>query len=354
MNSLRSLSTPCLIVDEKILLGNIRTMASFAKKNGVSLRPHFKTHKSVEIAKLQIKHGAIGITCATIDEAEALAKGGIKSVLLANQLADEGKLKRLLSLIAKSNEIIISVEDDWNLLLLDTLAAKAKKIINVLIEVDTGLARLGRRPGLDTLAFTRKVLAFKNIRFLGIMGYEGHTVFIQSREERELKACDSLALLSDTVSMLRENGIKVKIVSAGGTGTYNIAGTHAGITEIQPGSYVFMDEKYNKVLPIFKSCLFILATVLGKHADGTFIVDAGKKAISSDFGEPFAEGMQVLKMYEEHSKVKETERTGKVITGQKILLTTTHCCTTVNLYDSLYLFGRNCRLVKYEVCRQRR
>src|SRR3989339_357422 len=131
MKILYSLNTPCLVVDYRLLLKNIKTMASFVKKSGVNIRPHFKTHKCVEIAKLQIKYGAIGITCATIDEAEALAKGGIKSILIANQLTDEHKIKRLLKLQKNNNQVIVGVEDETNLALLNDLAGRQKKKIKV-------------------------------------------------------------------------------------------------------------------------------------------------------------------------------------------------------------------------------
>lgn len=353
MKLLYGLNTPCLVVDYNILLKNIKAMSKFSKKSGVALRPHFKTHKCVEIAGLQIKHGALGITCATIDEAEALVQGGIKSILIANQLTDENKIKRLLKLQKRNNEIIIAVENEDNLLLLNSLAKKAGKKINVLVEVDTGMGRLGREPGADTLAFTLKVLSCKNMDFLGLMGYEGHTVFISGRKDRVKEAGRSLGLLTGTAKLLQGSGIPVKIVSAGGTGTYDIAGKFPGVTEMQAGSYVFMDEKYKKIIKGFNCSLFLLSTVCGVRKDGYFILDAGRKAVSSENGEPLVNGTPAEKLNEEHSKVRCSALQGRIVAGQKVLMTLTHCCTTVNLHDKLYVIKGNKGALRWKVHRCR-
>jgi len=349
MSTLYSLNTPCLVVDESLLLKNIKTMAAFTKKTGVGLRPHFKTHKCVEIAGLQIKYGALGITCATIDEAEALVKGGIKSVLIANQLTDEHKIKRLLKLQKKNNQIIVGVENEINLLLLNEMAGRQKKKINVLIEVDTGMERLGRAPGADTLDFAGLVGKMRNIKLLGLMGYEGHTVFIQNKKEKKQKALQALRLLTESAGLLVKAGIPVAIVSAGGTGTYDVTGKYSGITEIQAGSYVFLDQKYEALVKGFSKSLFVLSSVCGLRTDGTYIIDAGFKALSSEFGVPLVAGKPVIKLSEEHSKVKGT----KVFVGQRVLVTPTHCCTTVNLHERLHIINRKSHVKSWKIYRAR-
>jgi D-serine deaminase-like pyridoxal phosphate-dependent protein len=349
MKILYSLNTPCLVVDRALLFKNIKTMASFAKRSAVSLRPHFKTHKCVEIARLQIKYGAIGITCATIDEAEALVKGGIKSVLIANQLTDDNKIKRLLKLQKKNNQIIVGVENETNLVLLNDLAGKQKKKINVLVEVDTGMERLGRKPGADTLYFAGLVRKMKNINLLGLMGYEGHTVFIRNKEERIKKAHKAVKHLTESAKLLSKNEIPAWIVSAGGTGTYDITGKIPGITELQTGSYVFMDQKYSSLVKGFDKCLSVLSTICGVRDDGTYIIDAGRKAVSSEFGDPLVGKEPVLKFSEEHSKVKGV----KVFAGQRVLVTPTHCCTTVNLHEKLHVIDKGCAAKTWKIHRAR-
>ena len=346
---LHSFHTPCLLVDGTRLLKNIKNMAAFAKKNRVGLRPHFKTHKCVEIAKLQIKHGAVGITCATIDEAEALAKGGIKSILIANQLTDEHKIKRLLRIQKKNNQIITGVEDVSNLLMLNDLAGKQGKKINVLIEVDTGMERLGRAPGKDVLWFAALVKTMKNIRLLGLMGYEGHAVFIQNKKERKKTALKAVKLLTESAKLLVKNGIPVGIISAGGTGTYDITGKILGVTELQIGSYVFMDDKYTPLVKGFSNSLMVLSSVCGVRDDGTYIIDAGRKAISSEFGDPLVGKKRILQFSEEHSKVEGT----KVLTGQRVLVMPTHCCTTVNLHEQLHIIDSKGSVKTWKIHRAR-
>ncbi|OGF44481.1 MAG: hypothetical protein A2452_12620 [Candidatus Firestonebacteria bacterium RIFOXYC2_FULL_39_67] len=349
MKILYSLNTPCLVVDYRLLLKNIKTMASFVKKSGVNIRPHFKTHKCVEIAKLQIKYGAIGITCATIDEAEALAKGGIKSILIANQLTDEHKIKRLLKLQKNNNQVIVGVEDETNLALLNDLAGRQKKKINVLIEVDTGMGRLGRVPGADTLCFAGLVTKMKNINLLGLTGYEGHAVFIRNKKERKEKARKAMKLLTESAKLLVKYGVPVGIVSAGGTGTYDITGKISGVTELQAGSYVFMDEKYRSLIKSFEESLFVLSSICGVRYDGSYIIDAGRKSLSSEFGDPQVGKKPILKMSEEHSNVQGS----KVFAGQRVLVTPTHCCTTVNLHEKLNVINKNGSVKVWKIHRAR-
>src|SRR3989339_775361 len=315
MKILYSLNTPCLVVDYRLLLKNIKTMASFVKKSGVNIRPHFKTHKCVEIAKLQIKYGAIGITCATIDEAEALAKGGIKSILIANQLTDEHKIKRLLKLQKNNNQVIVGVEDETNLALLNDLAGRQKK----------------------------------NINLLGLTGYEGHAVFIRNKKERKEKARKAMKLLTESAKLLVKYGVPVGIVSAGGTGTYDITGKISGVTELQAGSYVFMDEKYRSLIKSFEESLFVLSSICGVRYDGSYIIDAGRKSLSSEFGDPQVGKKPILKMSEEHSNVQGS----KVFAGQRVLVTPTHCCTTVNLHEKLNVINKNGSVKVWKIHRAR-
>ena len=350
----RSIITPALVVDHKILLGNITKMAEFCKKHYIGVRPHFKTHKCVEIAKLQLKAGAVGITVQTIDEAEALVKGGIKKVLLANELVDANKIRRFLKLVKKGNELIIAVENEKNLKLLDALAGKAGKTINALVEVDVGMNRCGTKPGAKTLEFVLKVLRCRNIVFKGLQGYEGHTVLIPGRKERAAASGASLKALVDTKVLLLENRIDCEIVTAGGTGTYDLTGLNPNITDIQPGSYVYMDAKYGTVSGDFRKTLYVLATILCRRDNGDYIGDAGHKALTSEFGMPklLEPKGEILKLNEEHCRLKIENRKHKKI--KQVKITPSHCCTTVNLYDNIYVVDANKVIGVWKINRQRK
>jgi D-serine deaminase-like pyridoxal phosphate-dependent protein len=350
--TLEEIITPSLIIDYDILMDNISKMVNFVKENHINIRPHFKTHKCVDIAKLQVKYGAIGITCATIDEAEILCKNGIKNILIANEIVDEGKIRRLINIVKKDNNVIVTVDNEQNLRKLSCFAKRYNKCINVVVEVDIGLNRCGREAGYDTLKFVKEVLRHKNIKFKGLLGYEGHTVFIENRKERVKECLKSLEKIISTKSLLEKNGIYSEIVSTGGTGTYDITGGYSGITEIQPGSYVFMDVKYKRVIKDFKNSLFVYTTVIDKKSDYC-IIDAGYKAYSTEFGIPELIGKKakIIKIYEEHSKVKNLDSKFKL--GEKLLLLPTHCCTTVNLHNKFYVVQNDKLKHIWKICRER-
>ena len=202
---MKEIITPAIVLDLELLKKNIKLMADFGKKNRVGIRPHFKTHKCVEIARLQLKAGAAGITAQTIDEAEALVNGGIKNVLLANQLIEHSKIERILRLSDKSAGVILCVDSEQNLRQLDKLSGESGIRLKLLVEVDIGMNRAGRRPGDDTLHFVKKVISCKNIEFKGLQGYEGHAVLIPGREERIKAASSAIELLVGTKKLLLEN-----------------------------------------------------------------------------------------------------------------------------------------------------
>ncbi|MEI7904214.1 MAG: DSD1 family PLP-dependent enzyme [Candidatus Firestonebacteria bacterium] len=351
---MRELITPALVVDYGLLMANIKKMALYGKRNNIGIRPHFKSHKCVEIARLQMRFGAVGITAQTIDEAEALVNGGIKKVLLANELTDEGKIKRLLRLAKYPIEVILAVENEKNLKDLNRLAGKYRVELNVLVEVDVGMDRCGREPGKDTLEFTRSVLKCSNLKFKGLQGYEGQAVLLADRKKRTAVAGLALDGLVKTKILLLENGIDCKIVTAGGTGTYNLTGRNANVTDIQPGSYVFMDSKYGSVTGDFKKALYVLSTVLCRRANGDYIGDAGHKALTSEFGQPVLKDVKgtVLKLNEEHCRIKIIGAGKKKISTIKLV--PSHCCTTVNLYDNIYVVRKNKVLDVWKVNRGRK
>ena len=334
------IDTPALLIDLDIMEANIQKMADFFKTVNADLRPHAKTHKTPIIAHKQIEAGAIGITCAKLGEAEALVHAGIRDVLIANQIVGAQKIARLVNL-ASHSEIMVAVDDPHNVAQLSA-AAEAKGVtLRILIEVNTGMNRCGTEPGKPTLDLARLVLKSKGLKFEGLMGYEGHTVAIPSFAERKKRTNESVEVLVETKGVLERNGVPVKIMSGGGTGTYAITGAHPEITEIQAGSYVFMDSTYGNVEGIgnrFASSLTVLTTVVSRPNPSRVIVDAGLKVLAKEFGIPQPigiEGLEMIGLSEEHGRMTAQEDVN-LKPGDKIEILPTHCCTTVNLHDRYY------------------
>ncbi|MDE0184248.1 MAG: DSD1 family PLP-dependent enzyme [Candidatus Poribacteria bacterium] len=334
------IDTPALLIDLDIMEANIRKMADFFKSVNADLRPHAKTHKTPIIAHKQIEAGAIGITCAKLGEAEALVHAGIRDVLIANQIIGAAKIARLVNLAGHS-EIMVAVDDPYNVAQLSE-AAEAKGVtLRILIEVDTGMNRCGTEPGKPTLDLARLVLKSKGLQFEGLMGYEGHTVAIPSFTERKKQTDESVDLLVETKDVLERNGVPVKIMSGGGTGTYAITGAHPDMTEIQAGSYIFMDSTYGDVEGIgdrFASSLTVLTAVVSRPNPSRVVVDAGLKVLAKEFGIPQPAGIAGLEMIglsEEHGKMT-AQGDVNLQPGDKIEIVPTHCCTTVNLHNRYY------------------
>lgn len=329
------LDTPALIVDLDVVEENIAAMAAFFRDRPQKLRPHFKTPKTPEIARRQMEAGAIGITAAKLGEAEVLARAGIGPVLIANQLVGAAKIDRLLALPAEVN-VIVAVESAFNLDELEAGAKRTGRRPHVLIEVDTGMHRCGTTNPEDTVALAERIAAGPLV-YRGIMGYEGHTVLLPDAQDRRTKATAALERLSAHVRALRDAGYAPEIVSAGGTGTYDIAGSWPDVTDVQAGSYVFMDGRYRSVRPdLGRPALTLLATVIARHGDYA-VIDAGMKALSNDMGPstgarlPFT----VARLSEEHGTVQVSET--DLQPGMKVEILPSHNDTTINLHSEYFV-----------------
>ncbi len=337
------LDTPILLIDLDIMESNIAKMVNYFSKVKAKLRPHTKTHKTPIIAHKQINSGAIGVTCAKLGEAEVMVSSGINDILIANEIVSEQKIAKLSGL-AKHADIMVAVDDPNNIENLSSAAQMMKSRLRILVEVNTGMNRCGVLPGKPALELAQKVLKSKNLVFSGLMGYEGHTVTIPNFEERKKETEKSLALLIETKDLLEKNSIEVKIVSGGGTGTYNITGQYPGITEVQAGSYIFMDTYYRNVLKDFDCSLTVLTTVISRPNINTVIVDAGMKTVTKEFGMPEVkniDGAKVISLSEEHGKIDISESNVNLKPGDKIELIPSHCCTTINLHDKFYGIRNN-------------
>ncbi len=331
MITLETIETPALLVDMDALEWNVRVMADFMKGRRVRLRPHFKTHKSPAICQMQLAAGAKGICCAKLGEAEVLLSTGIPDVLIANQIIDPVKIVRLAGL-ARGARVTVCADDVRNVADLSAASDRAGATLRVLVEVDVGMNRCGVKTAEEALALARRIAGSPGLAFEGIQAYEGHLAQLADIEKRRAGVREMEEKVGAIKALLEENGLPVKEISGGGTATYNITGDDTIWTEIQAGSYVFMDTSYDEMGLPFRESLSLLATVIHTHP-GRAVTDAGMKVCSIDHGPPAVKGHPGLEVRtnEEHGIV--TDPAGVLRWGQKIEYLPSHCCTTVNLHD---------------------
>ncbi|HKN01399.1 MAG TPA: DSD1 family PLP-dependent enzyme [Candidatus Binataceae bacterium] len=331
----QDVDTPALILDLDVVEANIAAMAQYFAGRAQKLRPHFKTPKTHEIARRQLAAGAIGITVSKLGEAEVLARAGLGPILLANQVAGPAKIDRLFA-VANRVEIIATVESEFNIRELEEGSSRAGRALDAIIEVDTGMHRCGAESPEETVALARR-LARGPLGYRGIMGYEGHAVLVADRDKRETTARDALTTLSRHVAALRAAGLPPEIVSAGGTGTYDLAGSWPDVTEVQAGSYVFMDGAYRTVRPdLGKPALTLLSTVISRRGDRA-IIDAGMKSLTNEFGPPQGKypPVKVARLSEEHGHLAAGNL--EMAPGMKIEIIPSHGDTTINLHSEYYV-----------------
>lgn len=338
---LAQLPTPALLIDRPAMEANLACMAAFFADKPARLRPHFKTHKCLVIAQKQIQLGAIGLTCAKLGEAEVLVQAGIPSILIANQVVDPRKIERLAQL-AYHTQLIVAVDQADNLRQHAQAATQVGSTVHVVIEVDVGMGRCGVTPGETLLDLARLANSLPGLNFAGVMGYEGHTVFEPDSHRRLANVQAAMQILVNAAHLIRAAGLAVDIVSAGGTGTYNLTGAFPGVTEIEAGSYPFMDLKYNTLNLPFQPALSLLATVISLPAPGRAVIDAGLKSLTTDNGLPqviHPQGARLLRLNEEHG-ILEISPELQLQVGARIELLPSHVCTTVNLHDRYYVVNQ--------------
>ena len=338
--SIEDLDTPALLVDFEVLMENIKFMAATFEHTRVNVRPHIKTHKCPEIAKLQIGAGAIGITCAKVSEAEVFAAAGISDILIANQITGPVKIDRLTEL-AKQCDLMIAVDDFANVEAINEVCKQKDVIIRVLVEVNIGMNRCGVEPGEDTLKLSQAVDAASHLKFYGFQAYEGHLVLVKDPAERAEKVEADFMPLRKTIELVEEAGLEVKTVSGGGTGTFDLADELTPLTEVQVGSYVFMDKTYATIRDEFKPSIQVASTVVSRPVPERLVTDAGLKAMTSEFGWPMLQGVGASKMNylsEEHAVLTlEQPESVELSGGDRVLFLPSHVCTTVNLHDKFYV-----------------
>jgi D-serine deaminase-like pyridoxal phosphate-dependent protein len=330
------IDTPALLVDLDVMERNIATMSAFFAGRSTTLRPHFKSPKTPAIARRLLAAGAVGMTCAKVGEAEVLVEHGVRDILVANQVVGPHKIDRLVRL-ARRADLMVAVDDGANVAALAAAARAAGVTLRVLIEVDVGMHRCGVRTPAAALTLAAAVAQSPALRLAGVMGYEGHAVMVADRAQRAELAATAMTTLLAATEALRSAGHAVEIVSAGGTGTYDMTGALNGVTEIQAGSYVLMDTRYREVDVPFACALSLLTTVVSVPDPHTALIDAGMKAMTFEFGLPAVKdrpGTSLVYLSEEHGHLMVDGP--PLQPGDRLELTPSHSDTTINLHDRLY------------------
>ncbi len=331
------IETPALVVDLDIMERNLEKMARFFCNRPAKLRPHFKNHRVLELAARQMEHGAIGITCARLWQAERLAHFGIRDVLIANEIAGEAPIERFVDL-SREVPVLVAVDNAKVVADMARLARDRKAHVNVLVDVDLGLKRCGMPPGEPAAGLARTVVE-SGLKFRGLMGYEGHLQPLLPGADKEHAVAEAMRALARTRHLIESAGIPVGIVSCGGTGDYSIAGAAAGVTENQAGSYLLMDTWYAPFAPDFEVALSVLVTVISKTPGDRLVVDAGCKAISGERGLPTVKGMSGLKLkalHAEHAPIAIEDPACEVEVGDKIEIAVHYHDGTINLHKRMY------------------
>jgi len=342
---LESLDTPSMIVDLDVMEENIRKLMSLLKPLGVNIRPHLKTTKSPILAQKLIDAGAKGGCVAKLSEGEVMVAEGIKDILITCEIIGPAKVARLVELFSQNLDIktVIDSEEGATAINEALAVSRIKTPIQVLIDLDVGLHRTGVAPE-SALALAKHIANLPYLKLIGVQGYEGHLQHVHGREAREKECRASMAILVGTASMLRDNGFDIQVVTTGGTGTAEFCATTPGVTEVQPGSFIFMDSDYrNAVGNYFAHSLTILSTVISKSgSEKQVTIDAGLKSLTTDSG--FAEpkdmpGVTYSDAGDEHGWLRWKEGPDLPI-GTRVKMIPSHIDPTVNLHDFYYAYRK--------------
>lgn len=332
---IENLETPALYVDWDIFKSNAKLLQEYANKIGIALRPHYKSHKCTAIAHHQVKNGAKGITCAKLSEAEDLVLSGIEDVLIANQIIEPAKAARA-AYLAGCCRLTVCVDNVENIKLLEACATLQNTKIHCLIEYDVGMRRCGVETFDAFISLANLINTCPHLVFEGIQAYAGNIALEKDYEKRAGTAEKVEAELRDLITYAKGKGLTIKEVSGVSTGTAFLKTKNSVYTELQAGSYIFMDKSYADLNLEFKNSLFILTQVLSENSKH-LIFDAGKKSISIDHATPIFVKYpeKEIVFSEEHCKITKEGVTEKI--GDRLSVIPGHCCTAINLHDWLYI-----------------
>jgi len=341
------LNTPSLIIDLDLLEENIAKMARLCGQQAIALRPHAKTHKSIEIARRQLTAGAIGICCAKLGEAEVFAAGGIGSILITSPVVSQEGCQRLAALNRLCPDLMIVTDCAANAEVLSLAGAASGRPLKVVIDLDVGHRRTGIVPGDGAIALAGVIAAKPDLSLVGIQGYAGHLMHVGDRREREAGTFAVMDSLDRMRAALEGQGLACPIVTGGGTGTFDLDPRAHVLTDLQAGSYLFMDAQYNDVWETgderapFSTSLFVQTTVISANLPGLATTDAGLKAFATDAGLPriiggAPGGTRYVFRGDEHGGL-EFSPGNALETGATITCAVPHCDPTVNLYDHYHV-----------------
>lgn len=335
-----ALDTPSMIVDLSLMEQNIDKMMSQLLPTGISVRPHSKTTKSAILAQKLIAAGAKGACVAKLSEAEVMCSKGLTDLLITCEIIGPAKVARLVELWKQNREIRIVVDSEEGARAIDAKMEeeKVEGRILTLIDLDVGLHRTGVQPGEPALRLARMVSKSEHLKLIGVQGYEGHLQHVHGMEERMRLCLESMKILVDTVDALRRDGHQIDVVTTGGTGTAEFCVTVHGITEVQPGSFLFMDTDYrNAVGTKYSNSLTILSTVISKQGPKSITIDAGLKSLTTDSGlaECKTLGYTYGVLGDEHGSLSWTDGADLMI-GDHVEMIPSHIDPTINLHDCYY------------------
>jgi 3-hydroxy-D-aspartate aldolase len=341
------LNTPALVIEEGALHRNIAAMAAFAKAHGLALRPHAKTHKSADIARLQIAAGAVGVCCAKLGEAEALAEaGGVASILITSPVVTPPTIARWRVLHDRLSDVRVVADHSDGVAATAVAMASAAKPLTMFVDVDPGIHRTGVASVEAAVALARQIAAAPSLRFGGVQFYCGMEQHIEAYADRRAMVEQRMAFLREVVAALKAAGLTPETITGGGTGTHRIDAALGVLTELQAGSYVFIDRQYLDCdltgaggAP-FETALLIDSRIVSANTEGMATIDAGFKALSTDGGKPTIvsgapEGAAYFFMGDEHGAIVAANT--RFDLGARVVLGAPHCDPTVNLYDSYHV-----------------
>jgi len=337
--TIAQIETPALIIDLDAMEANIKALAArVAAYPSVRVTPHAKAHKSVEIAKRQMAAGASRMCCQNVAEAEAMAAGGINSILLSNEIIGAAKAKRLAQ-VAGTARVGVCVDHADQVRVLADAAREAGVTFGVLIEIDVGMGRCGVTSTAEAVTLAKEVAKHKNLHFSGLQAYHGTAQHLRHPEERVAAIAKATAFARETANALHEAGLPCEVIAGAGTGSYENEMIGGVYNELQCGSYVFMDADYgrNDTAYPFRNALFVLASIISSAAPGRAVCDAGLKSLSAESGLPVAyeaPGITYVKATDEHGTLQLSPQ-AVVKPGDKLKLIPGHCDPTVNLHDWL-------------------
>ena len=347
------LDTPCLCVDLDLLEANIAIMESTVDRNGIASRPHAKTHKTPVIAQMQLDNGSVGICTAKVSEAEAMYQNGIDEILMTTTNVTPTKIRRAMNLRQANSRFIQATDSPENARLLSEAATAMGFVADVVVDVDPGGHRTGITPGQPALQLAQLIDQLPGLNLRGLLCYDGGSQHVIGFEERKNQTLERLVAATETYDLFNQSGLSTDIFSGGGNGTYNIDHETRGLTDVQVGSYVFMDAQYidiggesdNEIYSDFAASLTILTTVLNDQYEGRVTTDAGAKACT--INRPWARvkgetGMSYTSGSDEFGTLRyedSASRSYKV--GDKLELIVSHCDPVVNLYNQMYAIRNN-------------